>query len=307
MKLSQISTKDAITQQVIARMILYSTALKFAEFYAMVGNAEYARKSASATGGQFRQIDANYPANAVSPDFANPALKILGDNVQVDQAHERRGFDLGSVRATELLNFAGNLGRQFQYYFFNGDTENNAEQFNGLKLLCPDSQKITASANGLSVDTGNSDTAKNRQQKFLEALDQLIEAVDGGAQALFMDGKTLSRLSSIAREYITIQTDQFGVPQKFYNGIPVEVSGYDRFGNRIIAHDESVGNASTCTSVYAVRFGEKSDLSIATNKGLEVNDLGLVGNFYTHRAEFDATIVLLNNKAVARLEGIIIS
>lgn len=97
------------------------------------------------------------------------------------------------------------------------------------------------------------------------------------------------------------------MPVKYFNGVPVVPAGYDRFGDRIIGHAETVGNASTCTSVYAVRFGERADLSIATNTGLEVVDLGLVGNFYTHRVEFDAAPVLLNNKAAARLEGIIIS
>lgn len=306
MKLHQISSSDELTQNAILKMYERSTVLQVAEFYSMYGNAENARKAASASGGQFRALDSDYAANIVTPAFASPALKILGDHIQVDQAHERRGTDVASIRASELLNFCMNLGKQFQNYFFNGDTTISANQFDGVKKLIVSSQKITASTNGLSIDSGNSDTAKSRQQKFLELLEQLVESVEGGAQALFMDGKTLARLSSIAREFITTQPNSFGIPVKYFNGVPLYPAGYDRNGTKILPHNETTGTATNCTSVYAFRFGERSDLSIATNIGLEVKDLGLVANFYTHKVEMDVVPVLLNDKAAARLEGIIV-
>jgi hypothetical protein len=288
-------------------MVENSTVLQYAEFYSMFGNAEYARTVATANGGKFRALDSDYPDNIITPEFASPALKILGDHVQVDQAHERRGYDIGSVRAGELLSFASNLGKQFQNYFFNGDYASSAEEFNGIKKLVPTFQLITASTNGLSVDTGNSDTAKQRQQKFIELLDQLIQSIDGGAQALFMDGKTLSRLSSIARECVTIHMGEFGVPVRYFNDIPVLTSGYDSGGARIIPHTETCGTSSTCSSVYAVRFGEHTNLSIATNIGVEVKDMGVVGPFYTHKVELDAAPIVLNPKSIGRIQGIIIS
>ena len=307
MKLFQISESDELTQMVVKKMTERANVLLFAEFYSMFGNAEYARKAASASGGQFRALDLDYSDNIISPTFTSPALKILGDHIQVDQAHERRGYDIGSVRASELLNFAMNLGRQFQNYFFNGDSSATIEEFDGLKKILPVAQKITAATNGLSIDVGNSDTAKGKQQKFLELLESLIENVDGGAQVLFMDGKTLSRLSTIARDYLSTQVNEFGVPIRYFNDIPVLPAGYDKNGNRVICHTETVGNANACTSIYAVRFGERADLSIATNTGIEVKDLGLIGTFYTHKVELDIAPVVLNDKAIARLEGIIIS
>jgi hypothetical protein len=307
MKLNQISAGDELTQLVVKKMTERANVLLFAEFYSIFGNAEYARKTATASGGRFRALDADYDGNVITPTFASPALKILGDHIQVDQAHERRGYDIGSVRASELLNFAANLGRQFQNYFFNGSTASSSEEFDGIKRLVPAFQKITAATNGLSIDLGNSDAAKGRQQKFLELLDTLIGSIDGGAQVVFMDSKTLARLTTIAREFITTQVNQFGQPIKYFNDIPVLPSGYDNSGSRVIAHDEVTGSASNCTSIYAVRFGERSDISVATNCGVDVKDLGLVGSFYTHKAELDAAPVVLNDKAVARLEGIIIS
>jgi len=305
--INEISAQDMVTQEVVRAMVSRATVLEFAQFYAMTGNADYARKAATASGGQFRALNSDYPANQVNPQFANPTLKILGDKVEVDRAHERRGNDISSVRAAELVNFAMNLGRQFQNYFFNGDSGTNANEFDGIKVLVPASQKITAAANGLSVNLGNSDAARQSQQQFLELIDTLIETVDGGAEVLFMDSKTLSRLTTVAREFIQYEEGNFGRKIPFYNGVPIRPAGYDKNGNRIIGHNEIVGTATNTTSIYAVRFGERADLTVATNVGVEVKDLGLVGVHYTHSVELDAALALLNDKAVARLEGIIIA
>lgn len=307
MKLSQLSPADELTSLVLRSMAERANVLQFAEFYRISGNAEFTRKAATASGGHFRMINDNYPDNVASPDFINTTLKILGDLVQVDQAHERRGYDVSSVRASELLNFARNLGKQFQMFFFNGNSSVNADEFDGIKKLTPVTQRIVAATNGLSLDTGNSDTAKTKQQRFLELLDQLIESVESGAQTLFMDGKTLSRLSTIARDCITTEQNEFGNPVKYYNGIPVLSAGYGITGERILPHNESCGTSANCTSIYALRFGERADLSIATSIGIDVQDIGLVGSFYTHKVELDASPVLLNDKALARLEGVIIS
>ncbi len=305
MKINQLST-DALSLTVVNTMLAESNVLQQAEFYSIVGNADYTRKSASASGGTFRALNNDYQDNQVDPSFANPALKIFGDKVQVDRAHERRGSDIPSVRASELLSFAKNLGKEFQNNFINGDAALDVKKFNGLKKIMPAGQKITASANGFSVPLGNSDANKTAQQQFIELVNQALDRVDGGAQCLLMDGKALDRLTSIAP--VTWAVNEFGTRIAFFNNVPVLVSGYDKAGNRIIPHTEAVGGSgNVCTSIYGFRFGEKSDLSFATNIGVEVKDLGLVGVHYTHSVDFDLDLVLLNDKSVARLEGIIIA
>lgn len=304
MRLQQISKKDVLTQRVVSIMTKYATLLMFAEFYAMVGNADNPRKSATATGGQFRALDDDYADNKVTPQFANVALKIFGDKVQVDVAHERRSQDIPSVRLTELDNFSKNLGKEFQNQLTNGDS-GTATDFDGIKKLVPATQKITPADDGIEVPMGNDSTSKKKQQVFLEFLFSLLEKVDGGAQLLYMDSKTLSRLNSIARGYIRYERDKdFGIRIGYFNEVPIILSGYAKDGSLVIGHNETVGNSTDCTSIYAMRFGERSDLTIATNIGVEVTDLGKVGSHYVHTVELDAAPSLLNDKALARLEGI---
>lgn len=305
MKIQQMSANDAITQAVVAKMLANSSVLPFAEFFPIVGNADYVRKAASASGGAFRAVNSDYAANQITPAFDTPTLKILGGKVEVDKAHERRGADIPSVRAAELLSFGENLGKQFQNFFFNGD-DTTPEQFDGLKLTVPAGQKNTAATNGYSVPLGNSDANKTAQQGFLEKLNALFAKVTMGPQIIVMDGITLTRLTSIAREYIKYEINQFGNQIAYYNGIPVLDAGFDKDGNRVIPHTETCGTANNCTSIYSIRFGERSNLSIASNVGVEVKDLGVVGVHYTHNVDFDLDLSLLNDKAVARLEGLII-
>ena len=52
MKIQQMSANDAITQAVVAKMLANSSVLPFAEFFSIVGNADYVRKAASASGGK---------------------------------------------------------------------------------------------------------------------------------------------------------------------------------------------------------------------------------------------------------------
>ncbi len=308
MRIQEISGRDALSQQVIAAMISRSSVLTVAEFYSIIGNADYNRKVSDASGGKFRGLDTDFADNKITPKWATPALKILGDKVQVDRAHERRGQDVASVRSRDLLSFARDLGKTFQNYFFNGDTGVSAEQFDGLKVQMPAAQKLTAATDGFQLTAGNSDSAVKSQQEYMELLDKLIEQVDGGAQAIFMDGVTIARTTNVARGHIEWTKNEFGVPVAFYNQVPILPSGFDKAGNRVLPHNEVVGaSGPSCTSVYAVRFGEAADLSLSTNIGVEVKDLGLVGVHYTHSVELDLDLVVLNDKAMARLEGVIVA
>ncbi len=305
MKLNEISGGGVLTKRVVSTLMKNAPILQYAEFFKMVGNADNPRMAATAKGGQFRAVNDDYPDNQVDAAFANIALKIFGDKVQVDQAHERRGQDIASVRLSELDNFSKMMAREFQDAFVNSDSASDSKSFDGIKKLVPSGQVLTPGADGIEVPLGNDSTSKKKQQVFLEWLFNLIENIDGGAQLLFMDSKTLSRLNSIAREFVRYTKDtQFGVRIAYFNEVPIVISGYDKDGNRVIPHDETIGANNDATSIYAMRFGERSDLTLATNVGVEVKDLGLVGSHYVHKVEMDVAPGLLYDKALARLKGI---
>lgn len=303
MKLNRISAQDDLTQSVVNRMMATSPVLADAEFYRIKGNAEYLRKAATATGGDFRALNSPPAENKVNPDFVLVPLKIYSGQVEVDKANKRRGDDIDSERARQLFVFGENMAKNFTAEFFKSSVSSSA--FDGLAALVPEAQKLTPSENGFEVVAGNDNTAKKSKEKFLEEMRKL-RALVGGATAYYMNMYVLNRLTTIAADYIKWEKNEFGVVVPFFDGIPLRDVGNDAEENMVLPNTEVCGSSANTSSVYAVRWGDKKDLTMATSTGVEVADLGLVDPHYKHSVDFDAVPVLQRDKAVAQLKGVII-
>lgn len=312
MKLSQLSAQSASSTPELRSLALSAfeseaPLFRYAEWYKMTGNADTFTTNATALGGQTRTVNNDYSPVTSSVNETTVSLKILGDVIRTDQAFERRGFTTTSERARQLESFSRSLGRFCTDQFINGD--GSGSTLVGVKELIPSGQIISMGTNGDTVPLGNSDANKQKQQQFLEKLDELIGSVYGNASVIMMNYKMIARLRAIAREYINVQTvnDAFGSQQVFdsYMGVPIISSGVAKDGvTQVIGNEETVGTNDDCTSIYAIRFGEKENLSIATNNGLQVYDRGIVGVYYVTTVELDAAIALVHSKSIAQLEGI---
>lgn len=311
MKLAELSgsTKQTVDLNPALRTIAIGEMYKatqlfnYAEFYSMIGNSDAPKKVATEAGGSERAINADYTGANGAPAYGSVTLQILGDLIKTDLAYERRGGSIESERERELKSFASGIGRYFMYQFINGTGSSN--QIAGLITQIQASETLSMGVNGAQVPLGNSDANKGAQQAFLEALDSLIASVGAGG-VLFMNPKTISRLTAIAREYVKVDNVDgvFGLVTS-YNGVPIVNSGYSKDKTTLVqGQAETVGTSSDCCSVYCVRFGEKVDTTIATNVGLQVRDRGLVGVQYNTLVEMDAQVAILNAKSAFRLKGV---
>jgi len=304
LKLREISRSDDLVTPVVNKMVETSTVLEFAEFTNITGNVDGGRKQTGASGGRFRALDADYPANAQTPEFLNVPLKIFGDKVSIDKRHVARGADVDDLAAIALISLAESISMNFTNYFFNADSATTG-QFDGLKKIIPAAQKLTAATNGLTVVAGNDNAAVLSHMKLIELLMQLLGMVKGGAQVIYMNYMMQARLTSIASTMVTWLKDEFGRPVAFFNGVPLRDPGYDSAGNLILPNTEVTGTSgATCTSIYAVRFGETNALRISTAGGVDVWKDSSSTTSDVYRIEFDAVPALANDKAVARLEGV---
>jgi len=319
MKLNEISQADgqgnnnpALTTLALVAMTAAAPILKYAEFYTMVGNADKVAKPSAAAGGDSRAINSAFDVEESEVAFADTALTILGGALGTDQALERRGYTIKSERVRQLEEYCSGIGRYLTDQMINGDgTDTN---MSGIKTIMPSGRIIKLGGNnGAVVPLGNSDTNKGLQQAFIEALDELIASIAGGAGLLICNDKVRSRLKAVLKEQVTVTTitDASGQPMQLvdYNGIPILDVGYKKDGTtKIITNTETLGTStSVCSSIYAVRFGERKDLSYSTSNGVNVKDLGLVNNQYVTSVEFDIGTLLQNEKAIGVLQGIKLS
>jgi hypothetical protein len=321
MFLHQISGGDPVTSMVINNLRKYCPVLDYLHFFRQPGSGAHERFGDDIDGTfATRTIGTDFSAQAVSPNYGDFALKIIGKNVTLDTAFEERGGDVPSEFQTKLKNWSENAGRNLMYYLLDGDSDAdngatppvNLNQFDGLRkhiatlVTAGDTTRvISLGSAGLQVTLGNDNTARTAQQKFVEGIDELIGSIDGGADLLLMDNKVLTRLSTVAKEQCQITLNQFGTKIGNYNGVPIVPTHTNYDGSRIIPFTEHVGASTDCGSVFAFKSAEKAHLTaMTTSVGLKVYPMEKVGQLYQHMVQFQMDMQPLSKRCVAKLAGV---
>lgn len=313
MKFSQIGYGNDLTAKMIPIILANSPLLaNYVEFFQKPGSAVSFRKQGKSDdiSAKTRMLGEEYTQTTFTPDYGTANRKFIGDTVQIDVALERMGYDLSSEFLSNLNRHMKSFPGHFHYQLINGDPNTDAKQFAGFKQLVADNRTITAAENGLELVQGNDNTAKKKQQQFLEKLDELIATCYGNNKVIILNAKVLARINSVAREYLTIVKNEFGVPITHYNHIPLmELGDYqltkDTYGP-IINFDETEGTAADkCASIYCVSFEEEDGMSFATTDGgFAVYDLKQTDNWWKSRYELIADSALIRENALARLKGL---
>lgn len=331
MLLRQIASGDARTRLVLGEMERVSPLLRnYVHFYTGPGAADTVRAAGSHDTLKTRSLGEGYSEDEMAPATNSVGRKLAGDAVKMDKAYEVMGYDVASEFELLLVQKGEALGLGFNNLLINGDPSTDAEQFAGLKKTVTtisgvsgysgqvitgfDDTPVDGSgdpdyANYHKLVLGNSDAATNAKQRFLRQLDRAIAQVRGTYKAIVMNGNMMSTLTALAREYVTETKDQFGIPIKMYNGIPLIDIGFKSDGSDIITSTESLTLDSTeyedSTSIYIVGFGEKKDYTFwSAPEGFKVYPMVLVDNWYKHFIDLIADSTRTHNKCIARLKGI---
>jgi hypothetical protein len=277
-------------------------------FLEVTGNAYAYNEEASLPGVEFRAVNAGYTESTGTVNQKTEKLVIMGGDADVDVFIQKTRSNLNDQRATQERMKVKAATFKFQDTFINGNVEVDANSFDGLKKRLTGAQVISAGTNGAEI-VG---TEENTRFAFYELLDQLCAAVVGGPDALYMNKFILARIKSAARRTGHYETtrDEFGKTIEMFNGIPLRDIGNKADGTLIIPQTETKGTSSTCSSIYAVRFGEddgdRAVTGLIGESGVDVRDLGEI----TEKPVFRTRIEMFTGLAVfgpgaARLEGVL--
>ncbi|MEU6449604.1 major capsid protein [Streptomyces sp. NPDC046979] len=285
-----------------------SVVLDQIQFEDVTGNAWAYNEEATLPGVAFRDVNEAYTESTGTLNTKTETLKIFGGDADVDRFIEQTRGNLASQRATQTALKIKALRLGFQTAFINGDSSVNAKSFDGLKKRLVGSQVLDAGTNGLPVFTAASPA--NSAQDFFDALDALIAAVPGGANALYMNAGTKARIKSAARRLGSWeqQRTDFGKSIDTYNGVALLDMGNDASGNAILPQTETQGSNSDASSIYAVRWSSgEGDVGVLGlwNGGVMVDDLGMLQSMpvYRTRIELYGSVAVLG-KGAARLRGV---
>lgn len=225
-------------------------------------------------------------------------LRILIGDVDVDKFLQETESDTNSQLSEQIAAKAKALGRLYKDGMANGDATANAKQFDGLKAL-------TTNADSNPAQTVSAGT--NGGALTFTLLDQLLDAVPNGADALVMRRGTIRAYRALLRAtggndpMSTIMND-FGAPMLAHNGVPILMNDY-------LPGNETQGSGTNLCSVYAVRMNEVDGLHGiygGANAGIRVENVGTVQNKDADRIRLKwyAGLVLKSSKSLARLSGI---
>lgn len=225
-------------------------------------------------------------------------LRILAHDVDIDKFLSSTMSNVQNQVAVQIAAKAKGLARKFKRTLVIGDNSSNAKEFDGIGVLCAGAgaaQNLSAGTNGGALT--------------LAMLDQLLDAVTLGADAIIMRSGTLRAYRALVRAAggigpVEIMLENFGKPMLTHNGVPILVNDFIP-GN--VTQGTSTNN--TC-SIYAVRLNEDDGLhglfGGETGAGMVVEEIGTVQNkdAFRYRVKWYAGLALKSTLSIARVVGV---
>lgn len=303
-KLNAISPSDPISRLALKGIMKNAPILMDAEFFTRTGPSDVIkREPESSDTALFRSINEDNSPTPGARNYDTYAKKILSYDAKVDVILEDRNEDVTAELATQLLKESENRGFILQEKFFEGDDGSDPEEFDGFRNIV---QTIYDHGDSdILLPLGNSDTNKALMQAAYEQFQKDARKVPGGATHAYMNGTLKIRWLSIAKElgYYRMSKDELGSTIEMIGNIIIRDAGLKKNGDDILPFSETVGGNTTTSSVFFCRWGNRSDLSVLTSRGLVGRDAGQIGNFYINNVNMDAVLTLQNYNALVQSKG----
>jgi HK97 family phage major capsid protein len=220
-------------------------------------------------------------------------LKVIAGDVDLDKFLLATQSDENPQLAIQLAQKAKGVGRMFRRALIQGSVAGNAKSFDGLQALVTSGQTILAGTNGAALT--------------LAMLDQLLDQVPHGADALVMRRSTWRAVRALLRAFNgnqaeTVMVPNFGHPIPAYNGTPVLM-------NDFIPINEVAGSNSNTTSIYAARLNEVDGfhgIYGGPSAGVVVEEVGTVQtkDAVRYRMKWYVGTALKSTQSAARLSGL---
>lgn len=274
-----------------------SAVLERLPFMDVAGNAYSFNREQTLPGVAFRDYNEIYTESTGVIQQSTEVLKLFGGTARVDRALVKTQGNLNDLRAIQTSMKAKAAALNFTGNFFKGSATDNPKAFDGLQARLTGAQVLTPGS------TAGGDALT------LDALDQLIDSVEGGPDVLFMSKAMRRKVNALMRaagQAVESVDDAFGRQIPSYASVPVGIIETDASGNEILGFNEVSPNGGDpiTTSIYAVRFGVQEYCSGLQCGELEVVDQGVIDVWYQTLIEWICSFTLFHPRCAARLAGI---
>lgn len=289
---AQKLSTDTLQAGVIETIVKESAVLQMLPFQEIVGNAYSYNVEKALPTVAFRNVNEAYTANEAQFEQRSESLVILGGDVELDRFIIQTLSNVNAQVAIQIAEKAKAMANTFTKHFFKGSKATNAKAFDGIDVRVAGTSQELASA-------------ATTDEEILAELNELLDTVRGGADALFMTKRTRRKMLAImqkSQHYIENGADAFGRPVSMYGGVPIMTVEED------VLPTDATDPLKPKADIYAIKFGVYTHVSGLQNGGVSIRQLGEATGKPAEitRIEWYVGLAMFNPYSAARLKGVLV-
>ncbi len=293
-------SNDMLLQGVVETIVKDSPVLQRLPFIEIVGNGLTYNQEKTLPSIDFYDVDDTWAESTPTFEQVTANLKIMGGDADVDNFLKATRSNIQDLEASVIELKAKALRDKFEEAFVYGDSGTSSKQFDGLRQLI---DTETASDQVIAMGaTGDTLT--------LAKLDELIDAVKGGKpDMLLMSRRSRRKLNALVRAaggMTETDRDQWGNFVQLWDGVPIGVNDWILDTHVLVDSLEDDTTGGTCSTIYAVQFGEGALCGLTSPGHLQAEPVGPLENKDASRTrvKWYVSLALFSSIKAAALIGV---
>jgi len=294
-------SNDAMYQGIIETIIKDCPLLQLMPWIEIVGNALTYNRETTLPTAEWHAVNDDWTTSpAVTFTQKTATLAILGQNADVDNYVRQTRSNIMDVESAIIELTAKAIRHELEKKLVYGNNATAPNEFDGLIKLIN-----TASASDQVVAAGATGATLT-----ITMLDQLIDAVKGGKPSLLlMSRRSRRKLAALARaagNNLEVGKGLLGETVEYYAGIPIAISDFILDTHTVADSLESAFTGDSCSTIYALSFGEDGVCGLTGPGGLQVVKIGDMEtkDASRTRVKMYCSLALFSNVKAAALIGV---
>jgi len=293
-------SNDMLLQGVVETIVKESPVLQRMPFIEIVGNGLTYNQEKTLPSIDFYDVGDTWTESTPTFEKITANLKIMGGDADVDNFLKATRSNIQDLEATVIELKAKALRDKFEEIFIYGDSVTNAKEFDGLRMLIDtesDGDQVIAMS-----DTGATLT--------LAKLDELVDAVKGGKpDMLLMSRRSRRKINALIRAaggMTETDRDKWGNFVQFWDGIAIGVNDWILDTHTVSGGVETNTTGGTCSTIYAVQFGEGALCGLTSPGHLQAEPVGSLESKDASRTrvKWYVSLALFSSVKAAALIGV---
>ena len=293
-------SNDMLLQGVVETIVKDSPILQNLPFIEIVGNGLTYNQENILPSIDFYDVGDTWDESTPTFEQITANLKIMGGDADVDNFLKATRSNVQDLETAVIELKAKALRDKFADTFIYGDSSQNAKQFDGLKKLID-----TASASDQVIAMGDTGATLT-----LAKLDELIDAVKGGKpHMLLMSRRSRRKINALVRAaggMMDTDRDTWGNFVQLWDGVPIGVNDWILDTHVLVDGLETATTGGTCSTIYAIQFGEGALCGLTSPGFLQVEPIGSLENKDASRTrvKWYCSLALFSSIKAAALIGV---